>query len=346
MLILFISTIARFGVLPAIQHMSCEEGAIALWDRSQGNHIPLVEAGQCVTSVVWSPDGEQIAFARHTAMSTTNGISLPQLLIASMNGEPTRIVHNGHERFQLRGTIYETRIQWSPDGQWLLYVIRPGWSDLKMWVVRADGTAIYEYTDFIEFEPAVFFWSGDSQHIYIRMVEFDSQARAIHLIKVPVSANPEPLVIEPVLFEDSVWVYPSVRGGEMVTFTRDGLWLVNLDNGTSQFIADTDQRAYIGSVDARWSSDSEWLALLGATHDAGMLLQIVRLDGSARREITIAADSDDNRNWLLTDFDWPHTVRIVSPDWSGLICTIDLNDETYDCAIGYDARRFVIQPSY
>jgi Tol biopolymer transport system component len=350
MLLLLISTASMLGhdgIAPALQtltQISCDDDKTALWDRQRRIAVPLTNNGYCILAAAWSPDGSSIAYSQHRMPTATGGMFPPELIIRPISGASGRMVHDGRLFLQERERFYETRIQWSPDGQWLLYVIRPGANDLRLWVVSADGSQIYDYSRYIRHEPAVLFWSADSQSIYLRMVEFDAASQRVHLVRLALVAQPEPIVMTDTPFNETVWVYPTPHGGEMLTFADDGLWLVNLDTGASHFLAATDRWEYVGSVNVRWSADRESLVLFGMYRDKRMVIQLVSRDGSAVHEFPLSAQDDEYRQWYITDVYLPHSIRVSSPDWAGIICELHLASEQMTCTVGRETRRFVAHP--
>ena len=331
-------------VMRRLNQIACNANAAMLWDRQRQFGVPLSNGQTCVLTAVWSPDGNLIAFAEQPLSGITDDMQPPQLTVVSINGDNKRVIHNGATYFRERERFYETRIQWSPDGEWILYTVRPGANDLQLWAVRTDGTAVYDYSHFIEHEPAVFFWSADSQYVYLRMVEFDATTQAIHLNKLPLAPQPEPIAQTLLPEIRTVWVYPSVRGGEMLAFADDGLWLVNLDTGSSHTLVTTQVWDYVGNVDTEWSADGELLAVLGATRSYHTVLEVIRRDGSAIQQFYMVTDTDSHRQWYITDFDYPHRIRVITPDGAGLVCDIQLQSEQFQCHIGRDSRRFIARP--
>jgi dipeptidyl aminopeptidase/acylaminoacyl peptidase len=337
----------RAGIAPALQQLtqiSCDEHRAGLWDRQQQLTVPLATAEQCVLAAAWSPDGKQIAFVQHRMLANTGGMFPPDLVVSPSDAAGGQVVHDGGAFFQERERFYETRILWSPNGEWLLYIVRPGANNLRMWVVRADGALLYDYSRYIRFEPAVFFWAADSQAIYLRMVEFDAAAQRTHLIKLPLTPEPAASELPSAPVAAAVWVYPTTRGGEMLAFAADSLWLVNLDSGTAQILTDTRVWDYIGNVNLRWSADGAWLVLLGATVDKRTLLQWVRRSGTELHEFTMAVDAA-YQQWFINDVYFPDSIRLVSPDAGGYICELELASEQMACRVGRETRRFIARPA-
>ena len=311
----------------------------------------LVRPDVCVIEAAWSPDGEQIAFTRFQSERFNFDVSPPDLVLLSPNENTRHILHDGEAIFGIGYNHFETRIQWSPDGKWILYSVRANANDLYLWAIRADGSITYDYSAYIEYDPTVVFWSADSQSVYLRLVEHDLESRTIHLRKLTLDSNAGPIDISPVQFEDTVWVYPTPNGGEMLALADDKLWLANLDTGDEQFITATDRWLHPGFISIRWSSDREWIAVLGKTRTEQAVVQIMRLDGSEMREYSINVDDgrrvpeeNQQRVWYISDFNWPHSIRLVSSFSSGFHCTIDLFTDAITCLNAYDPRLIIHPP--
>ena len=81
----------------------------------------------------WAPDGKKVAFTANLSDDTTNG----EIFVIDARGENlVRLTNFSDER---ETSIYPALLQWSPDGEWLAFVVTSRTSN-DLVVMKADGS--------------------------------------------------------------------------------------------------------------------------------------------------------------------------------------------------------------
>ena len=112
-------------------------GTQKIWvmNRDGNELIVLTDFDANSVDAVWSPDGQQIAFASDMG---TNGGGMAHYII-NIDGSDLRKITTDVK--QIGG-----RSDWSPDGRWLTFYAGPD-DDRDIYIVAIDGSAIYQLTD-------------------------------------------------------------------------------------------------------------------------------------------------------------------------------------------------------
>jgi Tol biopolymer transport system component len=225
---------------------------------ADGQHPqPLTACGDC-QEVSWSPDGSQIAVGRNVA---------GQVNVWVVNAETgaMRQITDCPTTSRCGAAVSLFQLQWSPDGQEIVFSRFPGGS---LGMVRPDGS---DLTELKIPDPGLAQWSPDGHELAVIAANgvyiVDAAGTVRELAKLP---DPQGIAWSPDGRELAV---ASATTG-VYTVHADGKALTHLDAGAISF----------GPACA-WSRDGKELAYGGLTAQYREAIWTINADGSDRRLI-------------------------------------------------------------
>ncbi|MEZ4671232.1 MAG: hypothetical protein R3E39_25285 [Anaerolineae bacterium] len=132
---------------------------LALLDLTTGEQSLLTNQDS-TGNVVWSPDSQQLAYARYDVPTVPDYCYRWKAYVIPFEGGPSREI--GH------GQCSSAELRWSPDGSTILYTSKEAGGDYpQLYAMNPDGTKIRRLTDtksgcFICYFPQ---WTPDGQSI-------------------------------------------------------------------------------------------------------------------------------------------------------------------------------------
>jgi uncharacterized repeat protein (TIGR01451 family) len=182
-------------------------------ERLTGSGDPQEE--QDDTDPAWSPDGDQIAFARYE-LSGGDPIDLHVWVMDDDGGNQDNVTADAEVRGDPEPGLsgFNGDPAWSPDGDQIAFTHQPGESDADVWVMQADGGDAHPLTQEApteefpqdESQPA---WSPTGDHIAFTRGFFSD-------VDLTAAVGEQELG-----FPGDVWVM-TAAGGDRANLTRSG----------------------------------------------------------------------------------------------------------------------------
>ncbi|MBC7328077.1 PD40 domain-containing protein [bacterium] len=93
----------------------------------------------------WSPTGEWIVFHSDRPDHPPSSTGRQRIWLVRPDGSD---LHTLFDYSQLPPDVNDSDPDWSPDGQWIVFVREAGVGDWNLWIASVDGTQVYKLTNF------------------------------------------------------------------------------------------------------------------------------------------------------------------------------------------------------
>jgi dipeptidyl aminopeptidase/acylaminoacyl peptidase len=187
-----------------------------------------------------SPDGRRYAILVRQADPSINEYRIAWFSGSTRGGElmclgdggdvRPRVMFTGHTPGEIGGN--ESR--WSPDGQWLAYVVRKD-QQVQLWRSRVDGTAQEQLTnnaaDVREFE-----WSEDGKSLYFTVGTARAELRRQEQVRA----------WEGYRYDEDFWQFTDLLGPQLIRPLETNLtqWTVTLDDRQERLATEPERAAF------------------------------------------------------------------------------------------------------
>ena len=261
-----------------------------------------------VVTAAWSPNGEQVAFAR------SDGDTL-SIWVMNADGTAQRQLTNTDD-----GDISPA---WSPNGEQVAFARSDG-DSLSIWVMNADGTAHRQLTntDDGDISPA---WSPNGEQV--AFARSDGDSASIWVMNADGTAQRQ-------LTDDDDISPAWSPNGEQVAFARsDGdtasIWVMNADGTAQRQLTDDDD-----DISPAWSPNGEQVAFARSDGDTASIW-VMNADGTAQRQIVAGLSL-----FFLTSQAW--TSAGVVPARGSLMFDDVPPQHWADLAVGWAVARNIM----
>jgi Tol biopolymer transport system component len=238
----------------------------------QGAEPRSVAAAKGVTSIAWSPDGEQLAWMQE------GGGAAGRVMVSNADGSAQRLLAEVHSPAYVSYSSGE-EVAWTPDGSAVRYAVQRDENRRQVWDHYAVGL---EGSDPVLIAPELeaFRVAFSPDGTRIAYIGVDGQ---LHTINSDGSGRRR-LTDGPRGMLDPAW---SPDGTQIVFVAHrkssSGLEVVNPDGTGRRVVTEKGGRFFGQPV---WSPDEKWIAFNSAPHEDWGWVTVVRPDGSDRHDVT------------------------------------------------------------
>jgi len=320
--------------------------------RQTGGDARVLQRGAPIISFAWSPLMDTLAYAtQNNEIWTVNADGSGERRIIAITSS------NPAEKTGL-ASYADRALAWSPDGQWLAYVVDRGTDKPSphntysgLWRVRANGqdaTEVYNTGEQPRDGLVLAQWSPDSRNILFWLAPYFSGsilADGEPLNAIPINGGAPYAITQPLLLHpDFLSVSPDRRyiaisaGSRRDTWMRKQIALVDLSRGVS--IPLTDEQT--AAISPSWSPDSRRIAYVAAPDVGDVVggppakaaldqrrIWLMNRDGTAKRQLTHDAAYRDERPLWSADGSHILFARLDQNDTASLwLMRVDGSDLT------------------